>query len=77
MKENAEIGASGLYEAWGHGDIPGPVQLFYENVEYVNPVGAIEPGTRMGVTQFAPRGPEVAGLVGVLVGRATGDEGGR
>jgi ketosteroid isomerase-like protein len=55
MNDNVEI-VRRVYEAWGHGDIPGPVELFDEDVEYVNPVGAIEPGTRTGVTEFAGAG---------------------
>lgn len=42
-----------LYAAWGAGDLPGPVELFQDDVEYVNPPGAIEPGTRTGVAAFA------------------------
>jgi ketosteroid isomerase-like protein len=45
-----------LYEAWGRGDIPGPAELLDEHVEYVNPPGAIEPGTRSGVAEFARAG---------------------
>ena len=55
VNDNVEI-VRRVYEAWSHGDIPGPVELFDENVEYVNPVGAIEPGTRTGVTEFASAG---------------------
>ena len=54
MNDNVEI-VRRIYEAWGRGDIPGPVELFDENVEYVNPVGAIEPGTRTGMAEFAGR----------------------
>jgi ketosteroid isomerase-like protein len=48
-----------LYEAWARGDIPGPVELFAEDVEYVNPPGAIEPGTRSGVAEFARAGEKL------------------
>jgi uncharacterized protein len=55
MRDNVEI-VRRLYDAWGRGDIPGPVELLEDNVEYVNPPGAIEPGTRTGVTEFALAG---------------------
>jgi ketosteroid isomerase-like protein len=42
-----------LYAAWAAGDLPGPVEFFHDDVEYVNPAGAIEPGTRTGVAEFA------------------------
>jgi ketosteroid isomerase-like protein len=42
-----------LYRAWAVGEIPGPLELFNDYVEYVNPPGAIEPGTRSGVAEFA------------------------
>jgi uncharacterized protein len=41
-----------LYGAWAVGDVPGPLELFQDDVEYVNPPGAIEPGTRSGVAEF-------------------------
>jgi ketosteroid isomerase-like protein len=45
-----------LYAAWAAGEVPGPVELFDEEVEYVNPSGAIEPGTRTGIAAFARAG---------------------
>ena len=48
-----------IYDAWGRGDIPGPSELFDEEVEYVNPAGAIEPGTRSGVAEFARAGEKL------------------
>jgi ketosteroid isomerase-like protein len=41
-----------FYEAWGREDVPGPVELLDPGVEYVNPTGAIESGTRSGVDAF-------------------------
>ena len=41
-----------FYEAWARGEIPGPPELLDPDVEYVNPAGAIEPGTRRGVAGF-------------------------
>ena len=38
-----------IYRAWAGGiDSPEPLKLFHPDVEYVNPEGAIEPGTRLG-----------------------------
>jgi ketosteroid isomerase-like protein len=41
-----------FYEAWSQDEIPGPVELLDPDVEYVNPDGAIEPGTRRGLDAF-------------------------
>ena len=41
-----------FYDAWSRDDLPGPVELLDPEVEYVNPAGAIEPGTRRGVDAF-------------------------
>jgi uncharacterized protein len=48
---NAEI-VRRFYEAWSDDDIPGPIELLHPDVEYVNPAGAIEPGTRHGLDAF-------------------------
>ena len=48
-----------LYEAWGRADMPGPLECFHDDVEYVNPPGAIEPGTRTGVAEFARAGEKL------------------
>jgi ketosteroid isomerase-like protein len=42
-----------LYDAWARDEIPGPADLLHPDVEYVNPDGAIEPGTRRGLQAFA------------------------
>jgi len=51
------MGANGdivrrFYEAWSAGDVPGPAEHIDAGVEYVNPEGAIEPGTRQGAAAF-------------------------
>jgi uncharacterized protein len=48
-----------IYGAWAVGDIPGPLELFHDDVEYVNPPGAIEPGTRSGVAEFTRAGEKL------------------
>ena len=49
--ENIEI-VRRFYDAWARGEFPGPPDLMAEEIEYVNPSGAIEPGTRRGVAEF-------------------------
>ena len=41
-----------IYEGWAHGEFPGPDELLDEDIEYVNPESAVEPGTRYGLDQF-------------------------
>jgi ketosteroid isomerase-like protein len=41
-----------FYDAWARDDLPGPLELMDPDVEYVNPAGAVEPGTRRGVSAF-------------------------
>ena len=50
-QENEEIVRS-FYRAWARDDLPGPVELMDSEIEYVNPVRAVEPGTRRGLTAF-------------------------
>jgi ketosteroid isomerase-like protein len=50
--ENVEVVRS-FYEAWARDEFPGPIELMDPEVEYVNPAGAVEPGTRRGRTAFA------------------------
>ena len=50
-QENVEI-VQRFYEAWLRDDYPGPVELMDPKIEYANPAGAIEPGTRRGVDAF-------------------------
>ena len=48
-----------VYEAWARNDLPGPAHLFDEQVEYVNPPEAVEPGTREGINAFSQAVREV------------------
>jgi ketosteroid isomerase-like protein len=48
---NVEI-VRGIYEAWAREDFTGPIELLDPDIEYVNPRGAIEPGTRRGLAEF-------------------------
>ena len=41
-----------LYAAWKDGGFPGPPELLAADIEYVNPAGAVEPGTRHGLPAF-------------------------
>ena len=51
-EENVEIVRS-FYRAWARDDLPGPVELMDPEIEYVNPIRAVEPGTRRGLTAFS------------------------
>ena len=50
-QENVEI-VRRFYDAWAQDEFPGPVDLMHPEIEYVNPVGAVEPGTRRGRDAF-------------------------
>jgi ketosteroid isomerase-like protein len=50
-QENVEV-VRRVYEAWARGDFPGPAELLDPKIEYVNPAGAVEPGTRRGLAAF-------------------------
>jgi ketosteroid isomerase-like protein len=50
-QENLEI-VQRFYQAWARDDLPGPTDLMDPAIEYVNPVGAVEPGTRRGRNEF-------------------------
>ena len=50
-QENIEI-VRRIYAAWAGDHVPGPAELLDPDVEYVNPEGAIEPGTRRGLEAF-------------------------
>ena len=50
-QENVEIVRS-FYDAWARDEFPGPVELMDPEIEYVNPAGAVEPGTRRGLAAF-------------------------
>ena len=51
-QENVEIVRS-FYDAWAREEFPGPVELMDPEIEYVNPAGAVEPGTRRGRAAFS------------------------
>jgi ketosteroid isomerase-like protein len=50
-EENVRVVQS-FYDAWARDEFPGPVELMDPNIEYVNPAGAVEPGTRRGLAAF-------------------------
>jgi ketosteroid isomerase-like protein len=50
-RENVEVVRS-FYDAWARDEFPGPVELMDPEIEYVNPAGAVEPGTRRGLAAF-------------------------
>jgi ketosteroid isomerase-like protein len=51
-QENVEI-VRRFYDAWAREEFPGPVELMDPEIEYVNPAGAVEPGTRRGRAAFS------------------------
>jgi ketosteroid isomerase-like protein len=51
-EENVRV-VQTFYDAWARDEVPGPVELMDPNIEYVNPAGAVEPGTRSGVAAFS------------------------
>ena len=50
-QENIEI-VRRIYASWVADLVAGPVELLDRDIEYVNPEGAIEPGTRRGLEAF-------------------------
>ena len=50
-QENVEL-VRRFYEAWAR-DESGPIELMHSEIEYVNPPGAVEPGTRRGRAAFS------------------------
>src|SRR5919198_3946363 len=50
-ERNVEI-VQRFYDAWSRDEFPGPRELMDPEIEYVNPAGAIEPGTRRGIAAF-------------------------
>jgi ketosteroid isomerase-like protein len=51
-RDNVEIVRS-FYDAWARDEFPGPIEPMDSEIEYVNPAGAVEPGTRHGLTAFS------------------------
>lgn len=50
-EENVEV-VRRFYAAWSRNEAPGPTELMDPEIEYVNPAGAVEPGTRRGRAAF-------------------------
>ena len=50
-ERNVEV-VRALYDAWAREEFPGPAELLDPEIEYVNPEGAVEPGTRQGIGEF-------------------------
>jgi ketosteroid isomerase-like protein len=50
-QENVRVVRS-FYDAWARDEVPGPIELMDPEIEYVNPVAAVEPGTRRGIAAF-------------------------
>ena len=51
-EENVEV-VRRFYQAWAQAEFPGPAELMDPEIEYVNPAGAVEPGTRRGRAAFS------------------------
>ena len=51
-QENVEV-VRRFYRAWAQAELPGPAELMDPEIEYVNPAGAVEPGTRRGRAAFS------------------------
>lgn len=41
-----------IHEALARGESPAAIELLHPDIEYVNPPGAVEPGTRRGVAAY-------------------------
>ena len=50
-QENMEV-VRRIYEAWAR-RVPGPADVLDAEIEYVNPPGAVEPGTRSSLAAFS------------------------
>jgi ketosteroid isomerase-like protein len=50
-RQNVEV-VRALYDAWAREEFPGPIEFLDPEIEYVNPEGAVEPGTRRGLDEF-------------------------
>ena len=51
-QENVEV-VRRFSRAWAQAELPGPAELMDPQIEYVNPAGAVEPGTRRGRAAFS------------------------
>lgn len=50
-EENVEV-VRKIYDAWTRGESPASLGLLHPDIEWVNPDGAFEPGTRRGLASF-------------------------
>ena len=50
-QENVEI-VRAIHEALARGESPAALHLLHPDIEYVNPPGAVEPGTRRGIVAY-------------------------
>jgi len=50
-QENVEI-VRAIHEALARGESPATLGLLHPDIEYVNPPGAVEPGTRRGIAAY-------------------------
>jgi uncharacterized protein len=50
-KENVEV-VRNIHDAWARGESPASLGLLHPDIEWVNPEGALEPGTRHGLDSF-------------------------
>ncbi len=51
-QDNVEV-VQRFYDQWSEEGFPGPIELMDPEIEYVNPTGAVEPGTRRGLDAFS------------------------
>jgi ketosteroid isomerase-like protein len=50
-QEKVEI-VRAIHQAWARGESPATLGLLDPDIEYVNPPGAVEPGTRRGIAAY-------------------------
>ena len=50
-RENVEI-VRAIHEALARGESPATLRVLHPDIEYVNPPGAVEPGTRRGIAAY-------------------------
>ena len=50
-QENVEV-VRAIHEALARGESPASLGLLHPDIEYVNPPGAVEPGTRRGIAAY-------------------------
>src|SRR3954471_4020516 len=52
MSERNVAVVRAIHEAWARGESPATLGLLHPDIEYVNPPGAVEPGTRRGIAAY-------------------------